>query len=288
MKTLLAFFLSLCFLSGILSAQIIKTSNIQDIKQEITENTLVLFNIAEVLMDTETSLGTQAWRKFIRTRVDSKLHDELTLFVFKKVPPKSPEPATPELIKDLQSRGQIALALTSRGRHQWYATQVPNVDLITEKLLNQIGIDFSKTGLNPELSSLPDILPDFFHNGIIYAGNDREKDEVLVDIFKKTSYWPPKMVFVDDKVDSLISIEKAFNSLNIPFVGYAYSRTAQEHADFDPLVANIQLDWLITYGRVLTDAEAIKIKNEQFLNTNLDRYFEEVVGKWNARTTDRL
>jgi hypothetical protein len=43
---------------GSLNSEIIKITNIQDIRQEISADTLVLFNIAEVLMDTETSLGT--------------------------------------------------------------------------------------------------------------------------------------------------------------------------------------------------------------------------------------
>lgn len=33
------------FLAGSLNAEIIKTSNIQDIKEEVTDNTLVLFNV---------------------------------------------------------------------------------------------------------------------------------------------------------------------------------------------------------------------------------------------------
>lgn len=88
MKQIIFYLFTILFLTSSLNAQIIKTSNIQDIKEEITDNTLALFNIAEVLMDTDISLGTQAWRKFIRVCLDSTLQDELSLFVFKNVPPK--------------------------------------------------------------------------------------------------------------------------------------------------------------------------------------------------------
>lgn len=282
MKRLIFSFLSIFFLASSLSAQIIKTSNIQDIREEIVDNTLVLFNIAEVLMDTETSLGTQAWRKFIRVRLDSKIHDELSLFVFENIPPKSPESSIPELISELQSQGLITFAFTSRGRNEWYTSQIPNVDLITEKLLLQIGIDFSKTQLNKELLLLPSLFAEFYHEGVIYATNNKDKDELLLEILERTGYRPSKIVFVDDKVDSLISIEKTLNSLNIPFVGYAYSRTSKDHANFDPFIANIQLDCLITYGQVLTDDEAIEIKNGQWWTISLHQYFEEVIGKWEA------
>lgn len=287
MKQLILSFLSIIFLIGSLNAQIIKTSNIQDIREEIVDNTLVLFNIAEVLMDTETSVGTQAWRKFIRVRLDSKLHDELSLFVFENVPPKSPQTSIPKLISELQSQEIMTLAFTSRGRNEWYTSQIPNIDLITEKLLLQIGIDFSQTHLNKELLLLPSLFSDFYHAGVIYATNTKDKGKLLLEILEKTGYRPSKIVFVDDKVDSLIAVEKTLNSLNIPFVGYAYSRTSQDHINFDPFVANIQLDWLITF-EVLTDDEANEIKNEQYLNIDLQQYFKEVIGKWKAYKNDCL
>lgn len=282
MKKLITWALSMLFLAGSLDAAIIKTSNIQDIREEITENTLVLFNIAEVLMDTETSLGTQAWRKFVRARLQPQLHDELTLFVFENVPPKSPEPSTPELISELQAKGVMTFAFTSRGRHEWYGSQIPDIDLITEKLLLQIGIDFSKTALNQELLILPEVFAGFFHAGVIYTTNTRDKGELLRAILEMTGYRPSKIIFVDDKVDSLVSVEATLENLGIPFVGYAYSKTAEDHADFDPLVANIQLDWLITHAEVLTDDQALQIKSEQHASTDLIPYFEEIIGKWNA------
>ncbi|MBA3817112.1 MAG: DUF2608 domain-containing protein [Parachlamydiaceae bacterium] len=280
MKKLILSTLSILFFAGILNAQIIETSNIQEIRKEINDDTLVLFNLAEVLTDTETSLGTQAWRKFIRRRVEAKLHDELTLFAFKNIPHKSPEASIPELIDELQSQGIVVLAFTSRGRPEWYTSQFPDIDLLTEKVLLEIGFDFSKTKLNKELALLPSLFEDFYHSGIIYGTNIREKDELLLEILQKSDFRPSKIVFVDDKIDSLISMEAALNNLNIPFVGYAYSKTKQNHASFNPLIANIQLDWLITYGQVLTDKEAIKIMNEKFFNIDLNQYFNEVIGKW--------
>ena len=73
-------------------AVITPTTNIQDVIPSIQDkDTLVLFNIAEVLMDTRKKLGTGAWRKYIRKKIDSQQHDILTFFVAKKVPPKIPE-----------------------------------------------------------------------------------------------------------------------------------------------------------------------------------------------------
>lgn len=260
-----------------LHAEIIKTSDIQDIREEITPDTLVLFNVAEVLIDTDTSLGTQAWRKYIRSRVDSNTHDDLTWLVFKSVPPKAVEAAIPALITELQSHGQATFAFTSRGRNEWYASQIADVDLLTETLLRQIGIDFSHAPLNDKLALLPQLFSDYFHAGIIYAGNTLDKGELLRCMLEKTGYRPAKIVFVDDKADSLVSVERALSGLNIQFVGYAYSRTSKDHKDFDPMVANIQLDRLLSTGQVLSDAEALEIKNELFQDVDPDQYLQTLI-----------
>lgn len=266
MKQLFHIAVSFALFFSTLNAEIVKTTNIQDIREEIAEGTLVLFNVAEVLMDTETSVGSQAWRKLLRASVDSQTHDELTLFVFESVPPVPPEPATPALIKELQSQGVAVMAFTSRGRHEWYSSQVPDIDLITEAKLRQIDIDFSKTSLPDSLSALPLLFDDYYHGGIIYTGNTREKADVLVEILNSTGYQPSKIVCVDDKVDSLIALEKALDSLGIPFVGYTYTRTALNHADFNPLVAVFQTNWLLKYDELLSDEDVINVLDWNLLD----------------------
>lgn len=263
-----------------LHATMSKTTHIEDVAQGITDDTLVLFNIAEVLMDTEISLGTQAWRKYVRSRVDSQLHDELTLYVFTKVPPQAAESKTAEVVNKMQKEGIPVLAFTSRGRHEWYSSQVEGIDLLTEQLLRQIGIDFSQTILPDSLADLNSSFGDFYHDGIIYATNAFEKGEVLSQLLTLTNYRPAQIIFVDDKGDSLKTVEKALEELNIPFIGYAYSHTAQKHAQFDPMITHIQFDWLISYGKILSDEEAHAIKVEHYSQMDPEAYFIQLIDKW--------
>lgn len=272
---------SLLFLLN-MSGEIIKTAAILDVKSQVEENTLIFFNIAEVLMDTECSLGSQAWRKYIRSRLDAKTHDEMTLFVFEKVPPIAPEITTAELVRELQANNPV-FAFTSRGRHEWYSSQVDNIDLITEAQLNVIGFDFSKSRLEDALEQLPTLFPEHFHNGIIYATNSLDKDELLESILTQTGYQPSKIVFVDDKIDSLTLLENRLNEMNIPFVGFQYSKTSQNHAKFDPMIASIQLDWLISFDQLLSDDEAAQIKLNSFSSIDPEIYFQSLVEKWKTQ-----
>lgn len=279
-KWLSIFIIPLIILVNALSANIIKTTEICDVAPEITADTLVLMNLAEVLLDTEISLGTQAWRKYIRNRVDSQTHDELTLFVFKNVPAKTPEPAVSAFVSNLQKQGNTVFGFTSRGRNEWYASKVEDVDLLTEYVLNQLDIDFNRTVSPAGWSQLDSQFQDYYHAGIIYATNAYDKGEMLTLIFEKTGYRPAKVVFVDDKVDSLKEVETSMKQLGIPFTGFAYGRTAKEHLQFDPMVANIQLYYLISSGVILSDKDAIRIKQELYSNVDPDQFLQQLVQQW--------
>ncbi len=88
---------------------------------------------------------------------------------------------------------------------------------------------------------------------------------------------PTKIIFVDDKADSLIEVELAMKKKGIPFLGFAYSRTAKEHANFDPMIANIQLDRLIATGQILSDEEAAAIKSKMEIKIDAEAYFKQVI-----------
>lgn len=279
---LFIFMAQLCILSP-MPAEIRPISTIEAVLPEMTDDTLVLFNIAEVLMDTETSLGTSAWRRYVRKKVTSRQHDLLTLLVFQKVAPKPPEPVLPALIKSLQVRGLTVFAFTSRGRHEWYSSQIQDVDLITEALLNQIDIDFTRTKLPATLAQLPEIMHDHFHAGILYATNTMDKGEMLTQLLKKTGYRPAKVVFIDDKIEGLESVQEAMKTLGIPFVGFAYNRTALDHKNYDPMIANIQLENLLFRNKVLSDDEAAQIKATEHLDVNPDDYFFKIIKSYDFK-----
>lgn len=264
-----------------LSATITPTTQIQDIIPVIEENSLVLFNIAEVLMDTDRSLGTSAWRRYIRKKVDAKKHDILTLYVAKHVPAKVPDAAIPVLIQQLQDQGYPVLAFTSRGRSEWYSSNIQGVDVLTEFLLYEIGIHLEKTQLPKELGALETTFADYYHAGILYATNGVEKGEFLKRILTETGYRPAKIVFIDDKADSLQTVDAAMKEMGISFEGFAYNKTAQDHKNFDPMIANIQLEWLVFNNKLLTDAEATQIKAEQFNGVDADQYFDKLMERCN-------
>ncbi|MGZ3632803.1 MAG: DUF2608 domain-containing protein [Parachlamydiaceae bacterium] len=269
-----------------LSGEIIASSQIEEISSHVDDRTLIFFNIAEVLTNTETSLGSSSWRRYLRSRVDSNIHDLLTLYVFKHVPSKSADSQIPLLIQSLQEQGIAVLAFTSRGRNAWYSSNIQKIDLITEKVLFSLGLDFSKTTLPPELKNLSIAFSNYYHDGIIYAGNTLEKGALLEEILDTTNYRPSKIIFVDDKIDSLQGIEEALECLHIPFIGLAYEKTKISHQNFDPMIATIQLEWLMLNQRLLSDEEALRLKNDMFSDIDPENYFRSLIDHLSSFLTE--
>lgn len=275
------FILLFIFLISSIHAEIIEIKNIEEISVSVDKDTLVLLNIAEVLLDSQISLGSSPWRKNIKKLAPNwkqnpgiNVHDRLTFFTAQNIPHNSPETITPQLIKQWQKEGIVVLALTSRGKSEWYDTQLEGVDILTEDLLRYSDIDFSQTKLPKGFDNIDTA---YFGRGILYSSHG-EKGDVLKDALKVAHYQPKKIILVDDKRDSLEGVKTTMEALGIPFTGYWYRRTSEDHRDFNRMVAHIQLAIFLKNGTLLTDAEALKIV-KSLNNPDPEKYFIDLLNR---------
>lgn len=263
--------------------------NINDILPSIDSvNMIVFFDMDDTLTDSTVSLGSGAWRKFIRQKIadyeseygkrwDSvNLHDELTLRVARQIPVKPVESGIPAVITELQNNGISVFVLTARGKSKWYSTDVEDIDLLTHQQLLDAGFDFSLSILPPELQSMDS---SFYDEGVIYS-SPLKKGALLKKLVEETGYRPSKIVFIDDKMDQVQSMEEAAKDLGIPFVGFWYTRADENHLNFDPIVATLQLMQLLMGEKVMDDQEALLFKERSqlsdpdlFFKLFLDQYY---------------
>lgn len=259
-----------------IQAEITEIHQIEKIQPFIQVDSLVLFNIAEVITDSELSLGSSPWRHYVKTHAN-RSHDALTWLVYNRIPHKIVENTTLEIIQSLQNQGIAVAALTSRGRAEWYTTKQDGVDDLTEEVLEKIGIDFKK-------SQLPfffvqqegSYFLSHYRNGIFYSEH-MEKGDFLKELLTDSGYTPSSVIFVDDKLDSLISLEMALNELNIPFYGFWYTKTKQDRQNFSPMISHIQLQALINDNIILSDEEAQKSIDLEYSNVDPDTFFQELI-----------
>lgn len=256
----------LCFFvlfSSLLHADIVEIERIDDMRPYVAgKNVLCLFDIDDTLIDNPFDLGSPPWRNWVRKTLPQHpnfvLFDALTLYIAKNAPYKAVEPSTARLISDLQESGVTAFGFTARGRSEWYTTKLDGVDRFTHRQLEQVGIDLKRTPVPEELKSLS---ADYFFNGIIFAKHI-PKGDLLKILFKDLHYAPALILFVDDKLEQIKSVEEALKEAGIPFIGFWYRRSEKDRAGFNPMATNIQLEFL--FGkRFLSDAEALELAKVQ-------------------------
>lgn len=245
------------FLTSFVAAEIVEIDQIDEVRPYITENALCLFDVDDTLIDNPSSLGSPPWRQWAKSKIPNlntefALYDALTLYIAKNAPYKTVEPTTARLIADLQSQGHAAFAFTARGRSEWYKTEVEGVDQFTHMQLNQVGIDFRKTHIPWKSLDEP-----YFYEGIIFAKHFK-KGDYLKRLIQDSKYSPPLIIFVDDKPDQVQSVEEAAKELGIPCIGFWY-RHSEMNRNFDPEVANLQLESLLFKNEILSDESALEL-----------------------------
>lgn len=265
------------FIFPLLHAEIVEIHHIDDIRPYVTKNTLCLFDIDDTLIDPPISLGSSTWRNWVKAKLtgyttDFTLYDALTLHIAKMVPYKTVEPHTALLISDLQANGIPVFAFTARGRTQWYTTDLEGIDRFTYDQLKNVGIDFTKTTVPAELQA---INPDYFYNGIIFAQHIK-KGDLLQYLLNDLNYSPSKVIFVDDKLDQVKSVEATLKEMGVPFIGFWYKRSEEDHRDFNPIITNIQMEYLLLSGVVISDTEARELA-KALQRVNPDAHLKEIL-----------
>lgn len=269
--------LSILFISSP-QAGIVEINNIDEVRPYITQNALFLFDIDDTLITNPLSCGSPLWRSWIKSEItknhpNCSLYDALTFFIAKNVPCKTVESSTAHLIADLQNGGHVVLAFTARGRFQWYSTKIDELDRFTDEQLKHVGIDFEKTLIPKELSALD---PYYFYKGIIFSNEQHlKKGDLMKHLFKDVKYTPSLIVFVDDKLDQVQSVESAVKEAGIPFIGFWYRRSEFDRKLLNTMIANVQLESLLFQGEVIDDEAALEIAKTK--QQDPSTYFKEIL-----------
>lgn len=252
-KLLFSIFILFCFCSH---AEIFEITQIEKIRPYIQKESLVLFDIDDTLITNPNSLGGPTWRSWVKPKLPANssfvLFDALSLYIAKNIDYIAIEPNTAQLISDLQRDDVAVFAFTARGRTQWYTTDLEGVDQFTHQQLNRACIDFNLSKIPAELQELEST---YFYKGIIFAQHIK-KGDLLKHLFKDLNYHPSCIVFIDDKLEQVKSVEAAVKGSGIPFVGFWYKKTEEETKNFDPMIVNIQLENLLIKNKILSNEDA--------------------------------
>ena len=250
MKLILLTLISFISLSA--GAKIIELQSMTDLQvQTWNKKTLVVFDIDNTLLRQDSMIGTHQWGDYMKERamragvpeneakqyqyrVFGQLQDKLNV-----VPVENEVLA---LLKTLEDKGIKHFALTAR------SAILKNV---TSKQVQTLKHNFSKSfPVQNDLTKIENHL----HEGIIFSG-DVPKGELLKTIVENSPDEFDHIVFVDDKLYNLESIEKSFTNNPIKLESFRYGAADVFVNNFNPVVADLQYSFIQESNQLVVENE---------------------------------
>ena len=234
-----------------------------EVLNQTNENSLVIFDVDRTLIVPEQNAFNNDYLKLILNALktnyaktnDYENYVKLYRLAinFKQI---LIEPNIVQIIKDLQDRQIKTIALSNMKTE-------PNNLIDWNKFrydqLNGLDINFSSSFqekiILKNLQGLNNFSP-IFYKGIILT-NRIEKGVVLIEFLKIIKCQPKEVIFFDDDLENLKSVEEKLKKLDakIIFKGYYYIKADSLDASVDQAVFNAQVNHLIKYGYWLKPQE---------------------------------
>lgn len=206
MKRFLLVLVGLAYAYLSVSAEIVELKSLTSLENFIdTSNPLILFDVNNTLVHKNPDLKGFEYAAERLNNKSFKLH---WFFV------EPMESDALPIIKRLQKKYDVLILTKNRNLLNYYKFFQ----------LHTLGLDFSQVFPHiPFYYIKNDQHPALFDKGVISTGRN-EKGDVLKLFLIRNHIKPTQIIFVDDQVEKLKSVEQAAGELNIPFTGIHYTR----------------------------------------------------------------
>ena len=231
-------------------------------------NTLILFDVDDTLIEPASILfrpkiieheTNQSWLKELSQRIYEISNKPESYFgsIWRvKEVPLLIEPTIVPTIQALQDRGVKVMALTALNTGSDHT--IPFLPEWRYSKLKELGIDFNKVGF-PDIvfKELPE---EDGHYPLLYHGilctNSVSKGELVAAFLDHVHWKPSNVIFFDDSLKQVESVEQAMKACSIPFQGFHYLGAQHLPGELDKEQAEFQLKYLIEHEDWLSDEQA--------------------------------
>lgn len=171
------------------------------------------------------------------------------------------EPSVPNLIQKLQDQKIPLLGFTAVD-----TSVIPEIGSIPDwraKELKKLGINFNSSSFPKEkieFTEFPSFRGTFplYKDGILYSNVTASKGKVLKAFLGKMDQTPSRIIFVDDSLENLQSVEAELQNLGIPYLGIHY----RVQVDPTKLPQVTENEWKSVWDQILERAKSIKDHSE--------------------------
>jgi len=211
-KTVLAFF----FLATAASAAVHEIASMKEVLPYLTNETFLIYDLDNTLIEPVQSYGSDQWFEGMVAKLGTQGKSEaeavdeilpLWVKIQKVILSKTVEPSTSEVFSKSRGASKYLMAMTSRP-----------VELqdTTRAQLKGLGIRFSMvTPAGSSFDTKVDGGTSAYRDGIYFLGAHKNKGHGLVAFLEKTQLKPKRIVFVDDKVRHVTSVNASLKDSGI-------------------------------------------------------------------------
>lgn len=236
--------------------------------KDLDEKALVVFDVDYTLIVPNdrilTPCGEEYFQKFIKKLRTLKEKEELLVSkISLRAQVSLIDTKILSLLEKLKQKNIKVIALTAipTGRfglisnaEQWRVQQLGSLGISLDWSFPEID-SFTLEGFEGKKT------PPVFKRGILASAN-YPKGKVLSAFLKKIQWKPSKVVFIDDRMKFIDSVESELDKENIEHISFHYTAAADQPCCLDQRLADFQFDYLMQRGDWLNDQEAEnKMKN---------------------------
>lgn len=211
---------------GKIDSKIIEAFSMKELLEEANERALFVFDINDTLLSSKTYLGSDRWAQtligeaILNGMSKDEATDRIVPFWHRVIMQSEYEPVEVEtgtFLRMFQQRGAATIGLTARYIEMAYST----IDA-----LSLDGIHLDQNDKTQRTLFTP--YPAKVIGGVIFAGLLNDKGEVFKHYLQQAGHLPEKVVFFDDKLKNVESMQKACDDLGLPFLGVWYRACEQK------------------------------------------------------------
>lgn len=242
-----------------------------DYLSTIAPGSLVVFDVADVLLCSDSALfhpknkaKKEAVRQLLKTHDGQARYEYLWSKVLENEWKQLVDFRFPRILQDLKQRGIKAMALSALRTGAFGC--IKNMEDWRIACLTFVGIDFSAGAPWPDelrLNSLDEggFYP-IYKKGVLFT-HVQSKGHALIAFLQKINWRPASVVFVDDKMRYLESVQQELARYHIPFTGFNYVAARNRYHMFDEQLFDFQIQHLIAHDEWLSDEQAKKLMFER-------------------------
>lgn len=274
MKTILITLFASCLIFTQLRAIIIEAPNLNQFEETlhtIDKQSFVLFDVDETLLTPKDLIlnpyAREIWNQYAKETIEnpeivpSGKYDDQYFFgqVLSKIEYEVVDSKVVEIIRSLQSRNIKTIAFTRMpigilgiipSMEDWRIEHLKKHQFDFSEAFSQfeeIRMDVSSTGI-----------PSLFKKGLLCA-NKQDKGPVFMTFLEAIQWKPRQVIFIDNRLDYLKSVEAALDGTGIEFIGFHYKDVENRPRIVNEHLAKFQLMHLAKTGEWLSDQEASTI-----------------------------